>query len=65
MLYLKKKKNSGIALVVLYVNVKFKVLKTMTVQNMPVYINQSNNRICINIILKEKKRLLLLVPDDI
>lgn len=65
MLYLKKKKNSGIALVVLYVNVKFKVLKTMTVQNMPVYINQSNNRICINIILKEKKKLLLLVPDDI
>ena len=64
MLYFKKK-NSEIALVVLYVNVKFKVLKTMTVQNMPVYINQSNNRICINIILKEKKKLLLLVPDDI
>ena len=64
MLYFKKK-NSEIALVVLYVNVKFKVLKTMTVQNMPVYINQSNNRNCINIISKEKKKLLLLVPDDI
>ena len=37
----------------------------MMMENMLCYINQSNNRIRLNILKKNKKALLILIPDDI